>query len=146
MKRKQTVERSIDLFNSGYGCAESVLMAVSESKGIQSDLIPRIATGFCGGIAYSGGVCGAVTGAIMALNLIYGRDLADQSKNKNYEAVQLFLDAFRDRFGEIHCPALTGIDLSTDEGRTRFKEANLHAHCSEFVGEATGMVYNLTGL
>jgi C_GCAxxG_C_C family probable redox protein len=143
MDQKIAVDRSIELFNSGYGCAESVLMAVTEASGIKSELIPRIATGFCGGMAYSGGVCGAVTGAIMTLNLTHGRDHADQPKDKNYEAVQNFLDAFRKKFGEIHCPALTGIDLSTEEGRNRFSEMNMHDHCSEFVGEATNIVQKL---
>lgn len=144
MDKKKIVEESKELFNSGYGCAESVLMAVTEAKGITSELIPRIATGFCGGMAHSGGVCGAVTGAIITLNLIYGRDHADQSKDKNYETVQQFLAAFREKFGEIHCPALTGMDLSTEEGRARFSATNMHDHCAEFVGEATRIVYKLT--
>ena len=43
----RSIEKSKAYFDSGYGCAESVLMAVTESKGIRSALIPRIATGFC---------------------------------------------------------------------------------------------------
>jgi dihydrofolate reductase len=37
-----------------------VLLAIAESQGIQPDLIPRIATGFCSGISRTGGMCGAV--------------------------------------------------------------------------------------
>jgi C_GCAxxG_C_C family probable redox protein len=62
---EQASQRSIELFTSGYFCAESVLMAIAESQGIQSDLIPKIATGFCSGIARTGSICGAVCGAIM---------------------------------------------------------------------------------
>jgi hypothetical protein len=43
---------------------------VAESKNIQSDFIPKIATGLCAGISRTCGTCGAVTGAIMAINLI----------------------------------------------------------------------------
>ena len=60
------VIRSKQLFESGYGCAESVLLAVCESKGIQSVLIPRIASGFCGGVANTNGMCGTVAGGILA--------------------------------------------------------------------------------
>jgi len=54
-------------FNMGYNCAESVLLAVSEANGATrqraQSLIPRIATGFGGGIARNGDVCGALVGA-----------------------------------------------------------------------------------
>jgi len=94
------IERSNAYFDSGYGCAEAVLMAVTESKGMKSELIPRIATGFCGGMAHTNNMCGAVTGAVMALNLIYGRDHAGESKEKNYQAIQTFLNKFREKFGD----------------------------------------------
>jgi hypothetical protein len=42
---QQAPQRSRELFRSGFFCAESVRLAIAESQGIQSDLIPRIATG-----------------------------------------------------------------------------------------------------
>jgi hypothetical protein len=50
----QVASKSREHFISGYYCAESVLLAVSEAKGIQSDLIPKIASGFCSGMARTG--------------------------------------------------------------------------------------------
>jgi hypothetical protein len=55
---EQASQRSIELFRPGYFCAESVLMAIAESRGIQSDLITKIEAGFCSGIARTGGMCG----------------------------------------------------------------------------------------
>ncbi|MCK5542667.1 MAG: C_GCAxxG_C_C family protein [Desulfobacterales bacterium] len=50
-----------------------------ESKNIQSELISKIATGFCGGISRTCCcICGAQSGAIMAINLFYGRSLPDE--------------------------------------------------------------------
>jgi hypothetical protein len=54
---EQASQRSVELFRSGFFCAESVLLAIAESQGIESDLIPRIATGFCSGISRTGGAC-----------------------------------------------------------------------------------------
>jgi len=45
MNDTTVANRSRQLFESGYYCAESVLLAVAESQGIKSDLIPKIATG-----------------------------------------------------------------------------------------------------
>ena len=67
-------QKSGELFESGFYCAESVLLAIAEATGIQSDFIPKIATGFCGGISRTCSVCGAATGAIMAINLFTGRN------------------------------------------------------------------------
>jgi len=137
------VKKSTAYFASGYGCAESVLMAYTDFKGISSNLIPRIATGLCGGIAWTNGMCGAVSGAILAMNIEYGRDKPDKSKDKNYQSVQLFLNRFTEKFGDISCPVLTGCDLSTQEGRDRFEKDGVHKRCNQYVEEATRMLMNM---
>lgn len=62
-----------DFHNLGFNCCESVLLGASEFLGVTSELIPKIATGFGGGIGHTGRICGAVTGAVMALGIKYGR-------------------------------------------------------------------------
>lgn len=47
--------RSRAYFKSGLYCAESVLLAIADEWGLSSKYIPRIATGFCGGMALTGG-------------------------------------------------------------------------------------------
>ncbi|MBN2172613.1 MAG: C_GCAxxG_C_C family protein [Bacteroidales bacterium] len=143
METIHRINRSKDYFNSGFGCAESVLKSVAEYTGVKSELIPRIATGFCGGIAHTNGMCGAVTGAVMALNLVYGRNHAGESKEKNYQAIQSFLNNFREKFGDISCPGLTGVDLSTEAGHNLYSKRNLHSKCTEYVEEATRLVLEL---
>jgi len=140
---KETIKRSKQLFDSGFGCAESVLLAVCESKGTQSALIPRIASGFCGGVANTNSMCGAVAGGILALNVVYGRDNASESKDINYQKVQQFQKMFLTKFGSTNCSVLTDCDLSTDEGHQKFKELNIHQKCTDYTGEATKMVLEL---
>ena len=60
MSVERAVRRSLELFHGGFCCSESVLLALTERLGLQSELVPRIATGFCGGMAHAGSVCGAV--------------------------------------------------------------------------------------
>ncbi|MCD4682012.1 MAG: C-GCAxxG-C-C family protein [Bacteroidales bacterium] len=139
----KTVEKSKAYFNSGFGCAESVLKAVAEYKGIESILIPRIATGFCGGVANTDGMCGAILGGVMALNIIYGRDKPEEDKSINYQKVQQFIKDFESKFGSTSCPGLTDCDLSSEEGRQQFSDKNLHQKCAGFTGEATRMVLEL---
>lgn len=137
------IEKSQDYFNSGYGCAEAVLLAIANVKNIRSVLIPRIATGFCGGMGRTDGMCGAVTGGILALNLILGRNGVEESNEANYKAVQKLIQNFRLRFGEVNCTALTGCNLSNETGREMYNEKNMHPVCAGFVGETTRIILGL---
>lgn len=136
-------KKSAELFNSGFCCAESVLMAVADKQNIKSDLIPKIASGFCGGISRTRGMCGAVSGAIMAVNMIMGRQSPNQSQEENYLAVQNLLAAFTDEFGSINCWELTGCDLVTEAGQNEFRDKNIHERCTRFVQEATRLAITL---
>ena len=113
---------------------------MAESKGIQSDLIPKIATGFCSGVSRTCGICGAVSGAIMALNLFYGRNLPGESIETCYTTVQKLTDMFEIKFGSTNCKKLIGCDLDTEEGQDTFKSNNLFEQCRHYTEEATRMV------
>jgi C_GCAxxG_C_C family probable redox protein len=138
-----SIEQSKVLFDSGYGCAEAVLLAVAEYKNIQSGLIPRIASGLCGGIGKTNGMCGAVSGAVLAISLVYGRDSEVESKDILNEKIQELMAFFKEKYGTINCTELTGCDLSTDKGLEKFDMLNKHSLCREFVGETTGKIVSL---
>jgi C_GCAxxG_C_C family probable redox protein len=138
-----TSQRSIELFKSGFFCAESVLMAIAESQGIQSDLIPRIATGFCSGIARTGGMCGAICGAIMAINLVAGRNSPAESLEPSYTLVQKLISRFEKQHGSVNCRQLIGCDLATEAGQLYFMENNLMERCYQYAGDATRLALSL---
>ena len=140
---EQASQRSLELFKSGYFCAESVLLAIAESQGIQSDLIPRIATGFCSGISRTGGMCGAVSGAIMGINLMTGRNLPAESLEVNYALVQKLIERFEKQYGSVNCRQLLGCDLATESGQRYFMENNLMESCLQYAEEATGLAISL---
>ena len=140
---EQAVRRSVELWDSGLYCAESVLLAVAESLGIHSDIIPRIATGFGGGVSDTGGMCGAVSGAIMAIGLAAGRNSPDQSAEEAYALTRRFLDAFAGEFGSTNCPELTGCDFRTEEARRAFQENHVAQRCRGYVEGATRLAVQL---
>lgn len=116
-----------------------------EERGIQSELVPGIATGFCGGMARSGNMCGAVTGAIMAIDVVLGRDAPDGPRDKDYAAVRALLDRFEGMFGSSNCGELLGCDLDTPEGRDYFKENDLALECRRYTEEAARIAVSLLG-
>ncbi len=119
-------------------------MAVAEAHGIQSDYLPQIATGFCSGMARTGGLCGALSGAIMGLGLLTGRSEAGASVDENYALVRELIEQFEEKFGSINCKELTEVDLGTQEGQIEFRERNRLVHCLNYAEEATRMVIVLT--
>ena len=125
-------QRSRELFDSGFYCAESVLLAMAESKGIKSEFIPGIATGFCGGISGTCGICGAVSGAIMGLNLFTGRNSPEETVDKNYKLVRQLIGMFKGKFGSTNCEELTGCNLGTEEGLQAFRESGQKEKCREY--------------
>lgn len=129
------------LMKEGMLCAESVLMAVAEAQGLSSPLIPRIATGLCGGMSRSNRLCGAFTGGVLAVGLAYGRDNAEQSHEEAYSFVQEYMERFERRFGASDCSTLCGCDLSTPEGKKAFRENRVIEKCADLAAQAANMAW-----
>ena len=134
---EDAIKRSRVLFNSGWYCAESVLIAVAEHQGIRCTCVSRIATGLCSGLSRSGGMCGALMGAILGISLVLGRSDTSDPVDDCYLATQELRENFETTFGSESCHALTGCHLGTTEGRERFADEGIHERCLEFVAEAT---------
>jgi C_GCAxxG_C_C family probable redox protein len=140
---EQDPQRSLELFRSGFFCAESVLQALAESQGIKSDLIPRIATGLCSGVARTGGMCGAVSGAILGIGLVTGRNSPADSIEPCYALTQKLISRFESQFGSANCRQLIGCDLATEAGQSYFMENGLMEHCLEYAEGATRIAVSL---
>ncbi len=122
-----------------------MLLAVAESEEIQSDLIPRIATGFCGGVSRTCGMCGAVSGGIMVIGLFTGRNAPTETVAESYTMVRKLVNEFGSQFGSTNCKDLTGCDLGTEEGQNYFKENKIRQKCRFFTEEATRISLALIG-
>ena len=115
-----------------------------QELGINNDLIPRIATPFAGGMARTGGVCGAVVGALMCIGIKHGRDDVGQPEDKAQGLGGDFLRTFQEHMGDLHCRELTGFDLTTSEGVRAFRASDVPVKvCLRAVGFAYQTVLGL---
>jgi C_GCAxxG_C_C family probable redox protein len=121
------VERALERFSQGYNCAQAVFSAFTPGSGLPEEAALKIAASFGGGISRTGGECGAVTGALMALGLRSGNtDAQDkEAKEQDYLRAQAFLEAFRQRHGSVLCRGLLGEDISRPEGLQAARAQNL---------------------
>jgi C_GCAxxG_C_C family probable redox protein len=126
-------------------CAQAVLTTFCEELGLDTSLAMKVAWAFGGGMSQSGGTCGAVTGAYMALGLGLERS-GDYMKDRvKMHAAQ---DEFRKRFMQLHgslsCTELTGYDLSIPgEGEKAHDKHVFSEVCPRLVRDAASIVEDI---
>jgi C_GCAxxG_C_C family probable redox protein len=91
---------------------------------IESEIVPRIASGFGGGIGNTGAVCGAVVGAVMAIGLMKERGDSMEDWLRIAAVAQEFRRRFEAEMGTINCRELTGADLTTEEGLQQYMSSD----------------------
>ena len=94
-----------------YGCCpQCVLATVQETLGGIDDQTVKASHGLSGGGALLGeGVCGALSGGLMALSAKYGRDRdkLDQGRYiNNFKKARELAERFRAEFGGVTCQEL----------------------------------------
>jgi C_GCAxxG_C_C family probable redox protein len=140
------VEKAVECFKEGFHCSQAVFSAFAPDLGLDRERALKIGAGFGGGISRLGETCGAVTGAIMAIGLKYGRTRPDDddAKSKVYEQVEEFVRRFRERRGAIACRDLLGHEIGTEEGRAKILEKDLFSTlCLELVRDAAEILEEL---
>jgi len=140
-------DKAVELFAYGFNCSESVLLALTREFNKPTDpIIPSIATGFGGGIARTGSTCGTLTGAIMTIGLIVGRNKPDETEKRDtvYEMVAKMIMEFEKEFGNSLCRNLTKCDLRTPEGHEKFLFQKIReTACPRFVRWSANYATNL---
>ncbi len=140
----EAAKRAVALFTErpeANHCAPSTIIALQEAYDLPGgELLPWIATGFRGGVCL-GEICGALSGAVIALGLMAYQVLEPRTSHEQKITCQAILPYIRDlaynfnrTFGSIHCAVLTRRRERTPE------ENEIHARlwfnkdlCSSFV-------------
>lgn len=123
---RRLTEEGLD---SGMFCAEAVVSALARAQGIDSGLVPKMATAFCSGMSRTRGPCGALVGAVMGLGLSLGRSDPRQPTDAAYAATHELVRTFEREFGARDCDRLLGCDVGTSAGQATFHERRLQERC-----------------
>ncbi|MCQ2417777.1 MAG: C-GCAxxG-C-C family protein [Oscillospiraceae bacterium] len=134
-----------ELFSKRYYCSQAVLASFAEELGLTKEQALKVAACFGGGMCKAE-VCGACTGAIMALGLKYGMhsdgDYESQKKADRYTS--RFLDEFAEKNGSYICRELLNCDISTDEGKAYARQNGLFGkECPKLIESAVIIVDKL---
>ena len=134
----ERIKLAKDLFSQKCHCSQAVLASFADELGITEGMALRLGSCFGGGMR-KGEVCGACTGALMALGLKYGMSTVGDSEKQQTadEYTKKFLNEFSKQNGSYLCRQLLKCDLSSDEERQYAREHGLFATiCPELIESA----------
>lgn len=90
-----------------HSCAKGSALALMEEFGLGSWVIIRAMSPFPG-FGMTGGICGGVTGSLIALGLFFGSDDPEdyEGTGRTMNAAREFIARFKEELGTIMCPEL----------------------------------------
>lgn len=125
-------------------CAQAVVRFASLVLGADQDSAV-LARYFGGGITRMGEVCGALSGAALALGLrdrCRGLSWPDGTSPDTEKLQQLFR-GFEAKFGALTCRALVGYGTGTREGYEKFRVDDKYASCEAYVSWACDQLLDI---
>lgn len=132
-------------FEKGFNCAQATFLPFAKRMGLDESTALMIATPFGGGMGHAGQICGAVSGALMAIGLAKGTAVVDREKKSAcYVLAKTFQDKFREIHGSVTCPGLLGLDIGKPEEMAQASSQGMFSNiCPEFVDDAVKIVCDL---
>jgi len=136
-------------FEEGYNCAQSSFYPFAITAGITEEQALKLTTAFGAGMIYRGEMCGAVTGAMMALGLKYGQSKVGDTKAKEltYSLVKELHTRFEKKFGSVLCHELLSLADTGPVSWEIAKSNNLFKkNCPLYVSEAVKITNELINI
>ena len=125
-------------FIKGYDCSQVVLSYFAERLGITEEMANKVSACFGGGMMH-GDICGAFTGAIMAVGLKYGHCEVEHMGQKDIMNAKRaeFLQKFQEKYVVCNCKGLLKHDISKPEEMQKIlDEGLLFDFCPEVVKDS----------
>jgi C_GCAxxG_C_C family probable redox protein len=132
------------------GCAQSTIAGIFEALGIENDDVFKAATGLADGVGLTGdGHCGALSGGVMAISYLFGRegkDSGDMMKQVPALIMSKKLhDQFMEKYGTCRCADIQTkfvgrfFNLYDPKEMEAAYKAGMVDKCSTLVGEVARM-------
>jgi len=139
-------EQAAALFKEGFSCSQAVFSVFAPDLGVDREKALKLASAFGGGIGRTGETCGAVSGAIMAIGLKYGRTRGDdeETREKTYALAREFMERFGAKNDTTRCKDLLGVDIGTPEGLQKIREDESYEEkCTGLVRDAVEILEDM---
>ena len=138
-------DRARNLFSSNFHCSQAVIAAFADECGVTEQQALKMG-GCLGSGMRKAEVCGACTGALVVLGLLYGQSEADDlvSRKKANMVNDMMMDRFAQSNGSYLCKDLLHCDISTPEGLQYARDNNLFTEfCPRMVQSAVNILEDI---
>jgi len=117
-------------------CSEAIVRAINNflGKPYEDDIV-KMASGFPIGIGKSGCLCGAVSGGIMALGMVYGRNYGEKMDDAMFPISAGLHDYIKEEYGSTCCRVMT-----RQWAGDKFQSPERKMHCVEITGKVAEWV------
>jgi C_GCAxxG_C_C family probable redox protein len=144
----EKTDKAIKYFKNKFNCSQSVFTVFGTEHGLSEDDSLRIGCAFGAGMGRQQFTCGAVTGALMALGLKYGKAFHDPEENKleTYARTREFFSEFIRIHGSASCRVLLdGLDINdADDYQKIIGQGLFEKKCEMYVTDAVRIVEKMT--
>ena len=116
-------------------CTQSIVAAFMEELGIDDPLVLRAAGAMHGGML-SSLTCGVVSGGMMVLGLLMGRENLEEGLDGLFPVVvpsQDLVARLQKRLGSTSCKEISGVDFTDLEAAMKFISSGENAQCFDHV-------------
>lgn len=135
-------EKALELMAERKNCAQAVLGAFAPELGLTEEQAMGVSFAFFSGMRKAE-VCGACSGALMVLGMLYGQKKADdmEARAKGIAVEERFLDLFASENGSYLCREILHYDISKpDEAEKARNEGLFGTVCPNVVAKAVRIV------
>ncbi|EQK42616.1 oxidoreductase [Paraclostridium bifermentans] len=114
-------------------CSEAVVKTINDELGKPfSDEVTKLASGFPIGVGKSGCLCGAVSGGVMALGMVYGRCHGEAMNEDMFKHAADLHDRIKELYKSTCCRVMTR--------NFEFQSPERKAHCIKITGEVAAYI------
>lgn len=145
---EERVKAALKKFEEGYDCSHAILSTYADLFEFDEKSMETIRKP-CGPMTGRPmSVCGAVAGALKALNQKLREEKeAGNNTQKKSEMLREFRERFENLHGTVSCTELLGVDISTIEGQAEAMDKDLfHGQCAKYVADSAEILEDLIGL
>ena len=137
-------EKAVELFHTGYNCAQSVFCAFCEDFGMDFETGLKLSSSFGGGMGRLREVCGAVSAMFMIAGLKYGytEPNNDSVKQAHYRRIQKLAEEFEEKHKTIICREILGLPKGKDSPvpSKRTEEYYTSRPCEKCIADAARII------
>lgn len=154
--KKERIQEICQHFQSReFHCCRSTLQRIHEASGLDTSALNDAVAGLVGGIGFSGTLCSAVVGGVLALGLKYGIDARDRSYRdtwriiyhgllksdrvwsdekvfppaKTFSHCQAVYKMVEEEYGDCDCTTISGLDINKPSSVQEFMQEGKIQYC-----------------